>query len=270
MKLKKLLAILVVCAVAMSAMVLPASARLTNSNHNGGDGQHFMITAYHSNENRVNELTKEDVLKIYGFEFIINVTSAPEVGFGGRIVINDNIGRWRNADTWSSPDGENPIKAVNIEGSQWRVRLWSRTTQLFSEANWGDGETYIELVLGLDWGEASVIGWEYLDQGGNVIPKVGGSAPAPTPDPEPTPPAPPEIVAFDGTYKSSDALNILRIVAGLIEADEDMLKAYDLNGDGEITSADAILVLQIIAGVIDAPDGHDHDDCDDDECEDDH
>ncbi|MCL2696857.1 MAG: hypothetical protein FWE74_02100 [Oscillospiraceae bacterium] len=262
MKLKKILAILVVCAVAVSFMVIPASAtRLTNSNHNGGDGQHFMIRAYHSANSNNDGLSKEDTMKIYGFEFIIEVSSAPEVGFGGRMIVNDNIGRWRNVAEWSSDTGDNPLKAVQIEGNTYRVRFWSRTTQLITEANFAadQTETYAEFVIGMDWGSAAVKDWNYLDQGGNVIPR--GAAPEPKPEPKPEPAAP---VEFDGTYKSSDALNILRIAAGLMEADEDMLKVYDLNKDGEITSADAIIVLRIVAGVMDAPDLDDGDDGDDD------
>jgi hypothetical protein len=260
MKLKKILAILVVCAVAMSAMVLPASARVGNSNFS--NTQFYCSTAYHGTDDR-GDLTREDTLKVYGIIFTINVTSAAEVGFGGALVANDPVGRWRDISTWSSPDGDGPVHAVHVDGTTYTVRFWSRVTQLFTEANF-EGETYIEILIGCDWGGFNVTGFEYLDQSGAVIPKIGGGAPPPTDTPAP-PPAPATIEDFDGTFKSSDALNILRIVAGLLEPTDAMAAAYDVNGDGDITSADALMVLQIVAGVIDAPHI-----CDDDECDDDH
>jgi hypothetical protein len=57
----------------------------------------------------------------------------------------------------------------------------------------------------------------------------------------------------DSEYTTANALNILRIAAGIMEATDDMLKKYDLDGDGAITTADAVIVLRIAAGLMEAP-----------------
>jgi hypothetical protein len=68
---------------------------------------------------------------------------------------------------------------------------------------------------------------------------------------------------FDGTYRTGDAMNILRIAAGLMDLTPELLEIYDLNKDGEITTADALLVLQLVAGLITLDDLDCDDDCDD-------
>ena len=53
----------------------------------------------------------------------------------------------------------------------------------------------------------------------------------------------------DGKFSSSDAILILRIIAGLMIPTDSQRLAADVNGDGEIGSNDAILILRIVAGL---------------------
>ncbi|MCL2638412.1 MAG: hypothetical protein FWD48_08595 [Oscillospiraceae bacterium] len=260
MRLKKLLAVLVVCAIAAGFMVIPASAKIGNSNFGSG-GQDWCARPFHG-EN-AHDLTKEDTMKIFGIEFIINVTSPLDGGFGGRVVINDNVGGWRTVSEWGNDGADKAITATLVEGTTYSVRFWSRTVQLFTAANWATENVYIEMLIASDWGDFNVVNHKYLDNTGAEIARAGGGTTAPEPEKPSEPAAPAAIVEFDGTYKTSDALNILRIAAGLLEATDDMKKVYDLNGDGEINTADAVIILRIAAGLMEAP-------CLDDDCDDDH
>ncbi|MCL2108865.1 MAG: CAP domain-containing protein [Oscillospiraceae bacterium] len=55
------------------------------------------------------------------------------------------------------------------------------------------------------------------------------------------------IPANAATFSTTDALNILRYVAGTGQLSAQELTNYDLNGDGAVTSADALLVLRAVA-----------------------
>ena len=47
-----------------------------------------------------------------------------------------------------------------------------------------------------------------------------------------------------------DALDVLRVSAGLVEATEEVVYAYDLDFDGKVTAADALIVLRLAAGLL--------------------
>ena len=47
-----------------------------------------------------------------------------------------------------------------------------------------------------------------------------------------------------------DALDVLRVSAGLVEATEEVVDAYDLDFDGKVTAADALIVLRLAAGLL--------------------
>ncbi len=55
----------------------------------------------------------------------------------------------------------------------------------------------------------------------------------------------------DGEINMSDAILVLRHIAGIIELTGDQLKAADVNADGEITVLDAQLIQRFIVGLID-------------------
>ena len=45
----------------------------------------------------------------------------------------------------------------------------------------------------------------------------------------------------------ADALDVLRVSAGLVEATDEVVEAYDLDFDGKVTVSDALIVLRIAA-----------------------
>ena len=55
----------------------------------------------------------------------------------------------------------------------------------------------------------------------------------------------------DGFVNVNDALEILKIVVGLIELDDNAKKAADVNGDNVINVNDALDVLKKVVGLID-------------------
>ena len=54
---------------------------------------------------------------------------------------------------------------------------------------------------------------------------------------------------LDGKVTSTDAMQTLRIAAGLRELTDILLLILDLNDDGEITSTDAMQILRLAAGL---------------------
>jgi hypothetical protein len=62
------------------------------------------------------------------------------------------------------------------------------------------------------------------------------------------------VTANAQEFSTSDALAILRHVAGIAPLSEEDLARYDVNGDGKIDSSSALFILQIAAGVRN-PDG---------------
>jgi hypothetical protein len=65
-------------------------------------------------------------------------------------------------------------------------------------------------------------------------------------------------ISANGRVTTSDALEILRFIAGLenvIEGDERAEAAADVNGDGKIDTADALAILRAVAGVSALTDG---------------
>jgi hypothetical protein len=55
------------------------------------------------------------------------------------------------------------------------------------------------------------------------------------------------ITASASNFGTSDALTVLRAVAGLVTLTVEQVEKYDMNGDGMITTADAMAILQYIA-----------------------
>jgi hypothetical protein len=64
-----------------------------------------------------------------------------------------------------------------------------------------------------------------------------------------TPPAPVTPLAPPHEFTTRDALNILRYVAGLADLTAEQRVLYDRNNDGVINTADALEILKIIAGL---------------------
>jgi hypothetical protein len=57
------------------------------------------------------------------------------------------------------------------------------------------------------------------------------------------------IVPDAQAFTTTDAMTILRYVAGLITLTEGQRGRLDINGDGKITTEDAIMILRVIAGL---------------------
>ncbi|MCL2697849.1 MAG: hypothetical protein FWE74_07190 [Oscillospiraceae bacterium] len=55
------------------------------------------------------------------------------------------------------------------------------------------------------------------------------------------------------TYSTSDAMTILRDVAGTMSLTPQQRTRFDLNNDGDITTADALIILRVVAGLQEAP-----------------
>jgi hypothetical protein len=234
MKLKRLSAILIVCALMMSFTAVPAGARLiTNANDDG------YYKAY-----AMDDLSREDFLRLVGINWYIRPTDA---SFGGVTVISSSLpgGNWLDTEFGDGGAGK-PITATAVEGEDgvYRVRHWSRGADPVFNATVFEGENgYALFALASYWGTFEVVRYEWLDATGAIIPKAGGTT-APV-----TPLAPGTDTTDDGQLGTADALEILRIAAGLVEVTDELLAKYDLNGDGAITTADALEVLRAVAGV---------------------
>jgi hypothetical protein len=234
MKLKRLSAILIVCALAVSLWAVPSSARLVS---NANDDGYYKAYA-------MDDLSQEDFLKLVGINWFIRPV---DPSFGGVSVISSSLpgGNWLDTEFGDEGAGK-PITATPVEGEEgvYRVRHWSRGAAPVFNATVFEGDNgYALFALGAYWGTFEVVRYEWLDASGAVLPKSGAApAPAPTPEPPPAPPA-------DGELSTADALTILRIAAGLVEVTDELLAAYDLNEDGVITTADALIVLRMVAGV---------------------
>jgi hypothetical protein len=93
---------------------------------------------------------------------------------------------------------------------------------------------------------------------------LGGGTDEPEPPDGPVePPTPPTPPSADDRFTTAAALSILRVAVGLDTATDEMLKIYDFDGTGELTPATALQILRIAVGLDPVP-------CDDDDCEDDH
>ena len=54
----------------------------------------------------------------------------------------------------------------------------------------------------------------------------------------------------DGKINTSDAVQILKYAAGMVQLDENQQAAADINHDGKVNTADAVLILKYAAGMI--------------------
>jgi exo-beta-1,3-glucanase (GH17 family) len=77
----------------------------------------------------------------------------------------------------------------------------------------------------------------------------GSSGTTQTPDDKTSAATPPEKPK-PHEYTTTDALEILRYVAGMIKLTPEQVKLYDFGGKGSITTADALHVLRFVAGII--------------------
>jgi hypothetical protein len=144
---------------------------IANSNYLE-DSVHFMATAFHAAPERVSDLSAADTLRVHGIRWYVTAQSVREFGFGGRLIINDNTFRWRNAAEWGDATAGRSVTAQNVRDRDYTVTQMS-ATPLFSTGNVDTAiESYAELFLGVDWGKVAVTGYDYLDGSGNVIASI--------------------------------------------------------------------------------------------------
>jgi hypothetical protein len=278
MKLKKLLALLVVCALAASFMVLPTYASsdisvklvartfesdtstpvASSSNLRlTGDGSYEIeITSFVPGVSSFSNLNLVDSRYVYNAHMDAT-TVPPDLGpeFADAIITFTDV--YINGTRFSPTRAARDVPIIDLEDTN--------NAGKFNRPLWNAWHAPAHLISGIN--TTQIWGAPFIDAGApltsilvkfNISGLGEGSSDSGTTTP-PTPPAPAE---FDGTYKTSDALTILRIAAGIIESTPEFLEIYDLDKDGKITTADALIVLRIAAGLMEVP-GDCDDDCDD-------